>query len=396
MTRAPSLLLLVGISALGPIVLNGVIPANSQIIRDLDSSYSAAQLILTIYLLAIMIAQIVLGNWADRYGRRPVMIGSLIVFALGGLICATAQAMEVLLIGRFIQGLGSSVCMFLPRTIVRDIYPRDKSASVIGYMTTAMMAAPLFGPALGGWITDISTWRFLYALLAILGFLFAGLAWVFQHETLREAQIRPVGSRFFDASKVLLSSRLYVAYLLVQVGSVGAYYTFLAGAPYILMELRSLSASQYGLWFMVVAIGYLLGNLTAGRLSSRLGVHRMITLALIPGMFGILLFWLLSGWSHPLGLFIPMQIVAFSNGMCLPNVMSATMSVRPELSGSASGLAGTVQTFVGIVLTLLVSLFLIQSTLPFYLLLSFSAFIALVGYYWLFNINKQTDGQAGL
>ncbi len=359
--------------------MNGVLPANTAVMRDLQTTYGAAQLVLTVYLIATMFASIVLGNLADRHGRRPVMIGSLLVFAAGGFICMLAPTIEVLLIGRFVQGFGASVCVFLPRTIVRDVHPRDRAASVIGYMTTAMMVAPLFGPAVGGWVTDVSTWRWLYAGLGVLGVVFAVLAYRYQVETLQSAESRPVGSRFYHSAMVLLRDRLFQGYVAIQCGSVGVYYSFLGGAPYVLMELRGLSASEYGRWFTLVAIGYLTGNFIAGKLSERLGVDRMITLALIPGAIGIVLFWVLSGVSHPLGLFIPMQIIALSNGMCLPNVMSASMSVNPSLAGSASGIAGTLQTFVGIVFTVLLSVFLVSSALPLFVIITLSALVALWG-----------------
>lgn len=359
--------------------MNGVLPANTEVMRDLQTTYGAAQLVLTVYLIATMFASIILGNLADRLGRRPVMIASLLVFASGGFICTLAPNIEVLLIGRFVQGFGASVCVFLPRTIVRDVHPRDRAASVIGYMTTAMMVAPLFGPAVGGWVTDVSTWRWLYAGLGVLGIVFSVLAYRYQYETLKDVQSRPVGSRFYHSASVLMRDRLFQGYVAIQCGSVGVYYSFLGGAPYVLMELRGLSASEYGRWFTMVAIGYLAGNFIAGRLSERLGVDRMIMLALIPGAFGVVLFWVLSGVAHPLGLFIPMQIVALSNGMCLPNVMSASMSVNPSLAGSASGIAGTLQTFVGIVFTILLSLFLSESALPLFVIITLSSVVAIWG-----------------
>ena len=378
----PPLWLLVGISALGPIVMNAVLPANTQIMHEFETKYGLVQLVLTVYLVATMFSQIIMGNLADRYGRRPIMLINLLIFALGGVICTVAFNIEMLLVGRFVQGFGASVCMFLPRTIVRDVYGRDRAASVIGYMTTAMMAAPLFGPALGGWVTDVSSWRWMYALLAVLGCLFAYLTWMYQNETLivDERERRPIGSQLFQNAKSLLSTRMFVAYLLVQCGSVGVYYSFLGGAPYVLMELRGLSASEYGLWFMVIAVGYLLGNLAAGKFSERIGVDRMIGFALLPGAVGMTLFWLLFNWDHPLGLFLPMQLITFSNGMCLPNVMSAIMSVRPDMAGGASGLAGTIQTAVGIVFTLLLSIFLLDKALPLYVLMSLSACLCVLGY----------------
>ncbi len=388
----PPILLLIGISALGPIVLNGVIPANSNIVEDLDTSYGMVQLVLTVFLVATMISQIVLGNWADRYGRRPVMIGSLLVFSIGGVICAIAPSTEILLLGRFIQGFGSAVCVFLPRTIVRDVYSRNRSASVIGYITTAMMVAPLFGPALGGWVTDVSTWRWLYAVMALLGFLFTFLSWVGLNETLAKCQVRPAGSRFYDAAYELLSFASMRAYLAIQCGSTGIYYAFLGGAPYVLMELQGLSATDYGQWFMFVAVGYMTGNFIAGRYSGHFGVERMTSLGLIPGLAGLLLFWILSAWSHPLALFLPMQLVALSNGVCLPNLMSACMSVKPELAGSASGIAGTVQMVFAIAVTLLLSLLLHATALPLYLIFTVSGAITATGY-WRMRQLSQKEAQ---
>ncbi|MBX2882233.1 MAG: multidrug effflux MFS transporter [Granulosicoccus sp.] len=388
----PPLWLLVVISAMGPIVMNGVLPANSQITRDLLTTYGMAQMVLTVYLLATLCAQIVLGNWADRYGRRPIMIGSLLVFALGGIICALAPSIEMLLLGRFIQGLGSSVCIFLPRTIIRDVFPRDRAASVIGYMTTAMMVAPLFGPAVGGWITDVSSWRLLYAVLGILGILLALLCVFFQNETLQQTEVRPVGSRFVDGAVILLRSRAFRAYLAVQCGSVGIYYAYLGGAPYVLMELYGLSAFEFGRWFAMIAIGYLLGNLVAGRFSQRFGGNFMISLSIPPLVTGIVLFWLMSRWQHPFAMFFPMQLVAFSNGICLPNVMSATMSVRPDLAGSASGLAGTFQTAAGIIMTIWLSAWLADTSLPLLVVMTGSLLLAVTGYVQLRNpLNRIPD-----
>ena len=147
------MLTLIAISAIGPMALNGVLPATTAIMEDLSTRFEVVQLVLTVFLAANLVSQVVLGPAADRYGRRPVMLFSLVVFFIGSMACAMAQSIEWLLFARCIQGFGGAVCVFLPRTVVRDIYSRDKAASVIGYITTAMMIAPLFAPATGGWIT---------------------------------------------------------------------------------------------------------------------------------------------------------------------------------------------------------------------------------------------------
>ena len=375
--RQPPLWLLVVISALAPITMNGVLPANTAVMHALSTSYGMAQLTLSIYLFASMISQVVLGNLADHKGRRPVMIGGLMLFGAGGVVCALAPTIEILLAGRFIQGSGASVCVFLTRTIMRDVHPKDKAASAIGYMITAMMIAPLFGPALFGWITDVSSWRIMYALLAVAGFSLAWLSYRYQNETL-QSKHKPKQSGW-QSNKDLLQEREYLAYVLIMCGSVGIYFCYLAGAPYVVMELRHHSATTYGSWFSMVAIGYLAGNFIAGRCSESLGTQKMLILSMIPMVLGIALFWIFYSAEHLAGLFLPMLFIGLSNGMCLPNLTSAAMSVRADSAGSASGLLGTLHIATAIVITLVLSVTLQQSELPLFLAITLCGFIAMAG-----------------
>ena len=385
---ATLLMLLVGIAGLGPVALNGVLPAASAVMRELRTDYAAAQLVLTVFLVATFSAQIVLGRAADRYGRRPVMIASLALFSLGSAACALAPTIETLLAARFVQGFGGAVCVFLPRTIVRDVYPEDRAASVIGYVTTAMMIAPMFGPAVGGWVTERGDWRWMYVGLSALGALAAVLAWRFLRETRGTLDDSPVPApgtkaggapatggrghagagtaagtgRSWSAGetrapvRTLLAEPAFRAVSLVLAGSVGIYYGFLAGAPYVAMESRAMGAAEYGRWFMVVAVGYLAGNLLAGRFSARFGTHRMMTLGAVPLVLGATGFVAFSGSDAPAALFVPMLFVAVSNGIVLPNASSALMSVRPELAATASGLAGSLQTGAGVLLTIAIGI----------------------------------------
>jgi len=220
--------------------------------------------------------------------------------------------------------------------MVRDVYGQEKSASVMGYMTVAMMVAPMFGPAIGGFITDNFSWRWMYAGLSFIGALLAVCSWFIMHETRSAQTAASDRTSLLDASKDLLQLRAFNACTIMLSGTVGLYYAFLAGAPFVMMESRGYSASQFGAWFAMVPIGYLTGNLLAGRFSERLGVSRMVMFGAIPGLAGVSLLWVLSFSTHPLSLFIPMNLIALSNGMSLPNLMSAAMSVRSDLVSSAA------------------------------------------------------------
>ncbi|PID60731.1 MAG: hypothetical protein CSB44_09260 [Gammaproteobacteria bacterium] len=377
-------LLLIAISAIGPLALNGVLPATGAVMDEYEASFADVQYLLTLFLVANLVSQLVLGPAADRYGRRPIMLGGLALFIVGSVACALAPSIEALMLARFLQGFGGAVCVFLPRTIVRDLYTRDRAASVIAYMTTAMMAAPLFGPALGGWITDNLGWHMMYWGFTGFGMLLLVATWYFQEETLRvhsgddvslqsgqmtlpgqtslgkesleasEHRAATVATRWRHPMLQLITEPAYIAHVIVLAGSVGVYYAFLSGAPFVAMESRGMSAGSYGRWFFLIALGYMSGNFVAGHLSEHLGGRRMIHLGLLPFSLAVVLFWLFSGASAAPALFLPMMLVAFSNGLQLPNLISGAIGVRPDLAASASGLAGSIQTGIGV----LVSLFL--------------------------------------
>lgn len=388
----PLMLLLIAISAIGPMALNGVLPATTTIMVELSTRFEVAQMVLTVFLVANLFSQLVMGPAADRYGRRPVMLFSLVVFFLGSVACALAQSIEWLLLARFLQGVGGAVCVFLPRTVVRDIFSQDKAASVIGYITTAMMVAPLFAPALGGWITDTYSWRYMYLGLAGLSAILLCMCYRYQYETLTHSHLSDQQSSerptFFSSSKVLLRHRAFIACAIMQAGTVGVYYSFLAGAPYVAMEIRGMSASSYGIWFAMVATGYLSGNLVAGWFSESQGVFRMLVLGAGPFVMGALLFWLGIASHHPTTLFVPMFLVAFSNGVALPSMFSIAMSVRPELAASASGLSGSLQTALGVCLTLLVGYLLPFNHQWLYIIITASMILSIIGLVFTLRIQR--------
>ena len=359
--------------------MNGVLPANSAVMAEFETRYGVVQLVLTVFMLASLFGQIVLGTAADRFGRRPVMLFSMIMFSVSGFFCASVNSIEWLLFGRFLQGFFGAALLLLPRTIVRDVFGKEKSASIIGYMTMAMMIAPLFGPALAGWATDNYSWRWLYVGFGIFGAVFSVLVFRFLSETNSTDPLAGSKVTMVSAAQTLFRIPAFNACAAMMSGTVGIYYSFLAGAPFVMMESRGYSASEFGLWFTMVAVGYFSGNLIAGRFSEKRGVNNMVLLGAVPGLSAIVLFWLFSFWSHPIGLFLPMLFVAMSNGMSLPNLMSAVMSVDRNLMSSASGLSGALMVACGVILTYSLGLLLPHSDYWLFVFMSFSALLWVSG-----------------
>ncbi|MEM0900651.1 MAG: MFS transporter, partial [Pseudomonadota bacterium] len=132
------------LSACTPLAMNMFVPSMPSIAADLGTSYAAVQLGLSLYLAATAVIPLIAGPISDRYGRRPVLIVGLVIFLVGTVVCTYAETVTAFLTGRLLQ-TASAAGIVLSRAIVRDVYPREKSASMIGYIVMGMAIAPMIG-----------------------------------------------------------------------------------------------------------------------------------------------------------------------------------------------------------------------------------------------------------
>lgn len=352
--RLPPLWMLVAMAGLGPLAMNIILPAGPSVMRDFQTSYGSAQLVLTLYLAATAISQLFIASWSDRLGRRPMILLGFGLFTGGSLICAVAVSIEWLLLGRVIQGFGGSVGIALSRVIIRDVHEVDRAASLIGYVTMVMVVVPMIGPYFGGLLVDHGSWKGIYWVLFVL----SALLWIVcaytLHETLMPDQRQESGAGYSVGIKQLFSDAEFVRHLLVIALASGMYFVFLGGAPYIYTELMAVSATALGLYLMFNAVGYSTGNFLSGRYATRFGIAFMVRAGLIMTALGLLALWRWYDDLRPLAMALPMMLITFSNGLVLPNATTAAISVKPTLSGMASGFCGFTQIAVGALLTLII------------------------------------------
>jgi DHA1 family bicyclomycin/chloramphenicol resistance-like MFS transporter len=162
------------------------------------------------------------------------------------------------------------------------------------------------------------------------------------------------------------------------------FFAFLAGAPYVMIQLMDRPSSEYGLYFMLNAFSYMAGNYASGRLATRIGPDRMIRTGSMLALSGVaLLTALVLGTEMiPLFLFVPVMFVGLANGLSLPSAIASAISLRPELAGTASGLVGCLQMMVGALATLLVGHLQDDTALPMALVMTAAAVVACLGYWF--------------
>ncbi len=339
------LLLLVALTAMGPFAMQIFLPALPAIQQAYGVDIATAQLVFSLSGFAMALGTLAYGPLADRHGRRPVLIGAIVLFIAGSVLATVAATIEVLIAGRFVQAAGGVAGLVLTRTIVRDLFDRSRSAEMIAWLTVGMVAVPMVSPAIGGLFVDFASWRLNFLAPAVAGAILLVVTWARLPETRPEATAREVRRGFMPGAGSLLRQPQFIGYTLHGAGSFAAFFAFLAGAPYVVQQVMGQPATAYGLWFIINAFGFMMGNLTAARLSAWFGLDRMIVVGtgiVVVGVSTTLVLMLDGHWT-PAALFVPMMVTAYGQGLGMPNAQAGALSVNPNLAGTASGLAGFVQ-----------------------------------------------------
>ncbi|MCP1334964.1 multidrug effflux MFS transporter [Futiania mangrovi] len=378
--------LLAGITAVAPLAINIYIPSLPNIAAALGTDAGTVQLTVTLYLIAVAAGQVTLGPLSDRMGRRPVLITGMIVYVIASLAAAAAPDVWWLIVARVFQAIGGCAGLVLGRAIVRDIYDRDTSASMLGYVTTVMVIVPMAAPTVGGLLDVAFGWRSSFVLVAALGAVMLGLILTSLPETHPPAKGSQTSTPIRGESLQLLRSRAFLGYAGATSFGAGMYFAFIAGAPFLVVDAMGREPYEYGLWFILVAGGYMTGNYISGRTARRVGLDKLLAIGAVLAAFGGAVLVLSSSLLPltPPTLFIPMILLSIANGFTTANGIAGAVSVNPRLAGSASGIAGAAQMLVGAAATQVVGSAMSSSALP--TTLTVFAFALLLLSCWLFLI----------
>ncbi|MGH6915172.1 MAG: multidrug effflux MFS transporter, partial [Geminicoccales bacterium] len=309
-----------------------------------------AQLTLTLYLIGMGACQLFYGPLSDRFGRRPVLIGGLVLYLVASLAAALAASIEILIAARLFQAIGGGAGLTLARAIVRDLYARERAASILGYITMFFALAPMVAPVIGGLLDGIFGWRASFFLLVIFGALMLWAVLLHLHET-NPAPGRRGFRPLIDGYLFLIARPRFWAYAITLGASSGVFFSFLGGAPFLMVNVLGYEPVDYGLGFIVISLAFILGNFFAGRYSERAGIERMLALGVAATWLGPALGLLLIA-IFPLApwlVFLPMAIAAAGNGVANANCFAGAVSIDPNLAGTAAGLAGAMQIGLGAV-----------------------------------------------
>lgn len=361
-------------TAFGPMAIDMYLPAFPRIADGLNVPIDQVQMTIPAFLLGLAVGQLLWGTLSDRIGRRvPLLIGSL-AFSVAAVVGALSRSIEVLLIARILMGLAGSAGVVVTRAVVRDLFSAREAAKMFATMMLVMGLAPVLAPSLGGWVLTIFPWPIIFWLLAGFGLFAAALvAWDLPETLPASARLSGNLSQTLRRYGPILRHRRFLSYTLAGGCASGVMFSYIAGSPYVYMELYDLSSQRYSLLFGLTAIVFF-----AGAQLNRLLLRRWQVQELLPPLcglsacFGLLLLAITAAGVGGLpALYLCQSLCIISLGLLFPNSAAAAMHEFPQQAGSASAVLGMLQYTIGAAAGALVSLAHDGTALPMALGLAF-------------------------
>jgi DHA1 family bicyclomycin/chloramphenicol resistance-like MFS transporter len=338
----PLILLLAAVTATGPFTLHALSPALPAVSAGFGVSAAAAQLLLSLSLVAMAVSTLAWGPLSDRYGRKPVLLAGMVIAAAGSALAAVAPSLWVAVLGRLLQAGGAAAGMVLARAVAQDVFGSARAAGVIGQMTAFMVAAPMVAPTVSGLIVASSDWRGVFWMSAVLCAALVFWTQVALGESAPRGQGGGGPLAILRGFAEVGARRAFWRYAGYASCSLAGFYYFVAITPYVMKEAFGQGPAAYGFYFMMLSGTFMVTNFIAGPIAARFGNERMLMFGSLMSLAGpaISAALLIGGLHLPIVLFLPGVIQSLGAGLAMPNAMAGAVSSAPGRAGAASGLLG--------------------------------------------------------
>jgi len=341
----------------GTFAMHIFVPALPEAARSLGASIGEMQLTMSVYIFGLAVGQLAYGPLSDRFGRRPLLVGGLMLYTTAGLAASLVPDVHSLIVARLLQALGGSAGLVIGRAIVRDSALPQEAARRMATMNLMVVIGPGAAPLLGGVLATVLGWRSIFYFLTLLGALNLIFALWLLPET-RAAQVAPKASALARNYGRLLTSPAFVGFAIGGGCATTSMYAFISVSPFIFTHQLGRPDYEAGLYPAILVAGLWLGSVAATRLIPRLPIDRLAVWANVVSVAAALVFLgaVLSNHLTVLLAIGPMFVFGMGAGVASPAALSQAISVNPQVIGSASGLYGFSQMGVGAICTALVGL----------------------------------------
>jgi DHA1 family bicyclomycin/chloramphenicol resistance-like MFS transporter len=380
--KAPfSLIVVLGLlSAIGPFSIDMYLPGFPAIAADLHTKISTVSLSLSSFFIGISAGQFLYGPLLDRFGRkRPLYVG-LSIYLLASIGCAFSTTPNALILLRLVQALGGCVGMVASRAMVRDLFAVSDNARIFSLLMLIVGVSPIIAPTLGGYIAAAFGWKYIFVALTLLSACILAAVYFSLPESRQpdpdySLKPKPIVQNFLG---VIREPQFYTYALTGSIASAGLY-AYIAGSPFVFMELFKVSEKQYGWIFALVAMGLIGASQLNSVLLKNYKSEQIIKVALsCQAVTGLLLVTgTFFGWLDLFSTIFFIFLFLCCQGFTFPNSSALSLAPFSKNAGSASALMGALQMGTGALTSAMVSFLSNHTALPMTGVMAFCAVTSL-------------------
>ena len=332
---------------IGPFTIDTYLPAFPAMATSLDATMLQVQQTLTAYLLPFAAAMLWQGALSDTLGRRRVILWGLAVYVAASLFCVAATNIQMLWIGRALQGLSAGVGMVVGRAMIRDLYDGAAAQKLMAKVGIIFATAPALAPILGGWIHAFFDWHAIFVFLALFGAALWTLVWYLMPETLEESKRQSLSMRNLWAGYRSVFGSLAFMRLSIALACVfNGMFLYVLSAPVFLMTHLHLSAQDFAWLFVPMVAGLMAGSFISGRLAGKRTPQQSIRLgfALTAAASALNIALNLNGSPSLPWAVLALPLFTCGLGVIMPGLQLLALDLFPDRRGMASSCQGTVHT----------------------------------------------------
>ncbi|OMP92503.1 purine nucleoside transporter PunC [Raoultella terrigena] len=342
---------LAGLSVLGFLATDMYLPAFSAIQQDLNTSAASVSASLSVFLAGFALGQLFWGPVSDRYGRKPVLLSGLAIFAVGCLGMLWVEDATLMLALRFVQAIGVCAAAVTWQAMVTDYYPAQRTNRIFATIMPLVGLSPALAPLLGSWLLAHFDWQAIFATLFIVALLLM----------LPALRLKPVSKPDSSTQKkltflALLRSREYSGNVLIYAACSASFFAWLTGSPFILHDM-GYGPTAIGLSYVPQTIAFLIGGYGCRAALQKWQGHQLLPWLLVVFAISVAATWLVGLQQDVsiVALMAPFCVMAIVNGAIYPIVVAQALRPFPQATGRAAALQNTLQLGLCFLTSLLVS-----------------------------------------
>ena len=388
------ILLMASLMSIVALAIDAILPAMSAIgitVNSLDTSNN--QLLITMIFLGLGFGQLLFGPLSDSFGRKPIVYIGFTVFAIGSIVCVLSHSLEMMVVGRIIQGVGLAAPRTIAIAVIRDMYKGDYMAKIMSFVTTFFILVPVIAPVMGKFILNHYDWTGIFYVQLIMALVVAIWFWKRQPETLKpEYKIKFTRHVFIDGLKELLKYKETIGFTIISGFISGAFIVYLS-ASQVIFENQYGLIDEFPYIFAGLACGVGLSTFLNGSFVMRLGMWRLSYLAIIVfsvnALLYVLLFW--NATTNPALpiILIFMAIQFFTIGFIFGNLRAIAMEPIGHIAGIGAAITGFISTIMAVPIANYIGSFVDTTALPLFIGFTVFGFMSLILFLFIKRTRKR-------